>query len=341
MNNMPNQLQIAEQALASLKVHTGMQGNWLAGGNSLSHGIEGEVQLDVNGKQLTFHVEVKRELRAYHMDRLIELASRHMPLLLIADRLYPAQKEQLREHQISYLDLSGNVYIRNGDVFIWIEGQKGAYHGKEARKTNRAFTKAGLKVVFALLQNPDAINYSYRELASFAGVALGTINEVMIALKEAGYLLRMNRTRMILDNKKQLLEHWLMGYGNVLKPSMLAGSYQMHDTLNWKKAKLPEGVLWGGEPAADMLTGHLSPEQWTIYFSHSKIEVAKALQLVPRQEGNVKLYKKFWTDAASDTQSIVSPDLITYADLLLTGDQRCIETANIIYEQKLNNLFGS
>jgi hypothetical protein len=333
--------EIAELALANLQVHTGIEGKWLASESSFNKGIDGEVLLYINGNELKFNAEVKREFREYHMDKLLEQASRYNPLLLIADRLFPAQKERLRENQISYLDVSGNTYIKNGEVLLWIEGQKGVYNGTEAAKTNRAFTKAGLKVVFTLLQNQTAINYSYRELASFAGVALGTINEAMTALREAGYLLQVNKNRMILDNKRQLLEHWLVGYGNVLKPSLLMGNYQMRDTTNWKAAKLPEGALWGGEPAGDLVTGYLSPEQWTIYISHGKSEVAKALQLIPKQGGNLKLFRRFWTDVALDAQNITTPDLITYADLLLTNDQRCIETAKIIYEQRLSNAFDT
>lgn len=331
--------EIVKLALANLRVLTGIQGEWLAEQSSYDSSCNGHALFYINDKVLEFNVEVKREFRQYHVSTLVEQASRYSPLLLIAERLYPAQKERLREHQISYLDVAGNAYIRNGEVFLWIEGQKGASNGVEATKTNRAFTKAGLKVVFALLQNQDTINYSYRELALFAGVALGTINEVMTALKEAGYVLRVNKNRVILDNKKQLLDQWLVGYGNVLKPSLLMGSYYMRDTVNWKIAKLPEGAIWGGEPAGDLATGYLSPEQWTIYIDHGKNEVAKALQLIPEQRGNLKLFKKFWTNAANDAQNIITPDLLTYADLLLTGDQRCIETANIIYEQKLSNAF--
>ncbi|REA63538.1 hypothetical protein DSL64_03590 [Dyadobacter luteus] len=35
-----------------------------------------------------------------------------------------------------------------------------------------------------------------------------------------------------------------------------------------------------------------------------------------------------------------TPELITYADLMITGDARCIETANIIYDKKLTHIFA-
>ncbi|MCF0072176.1 replication/maintenance protein RepL [Dyadobacter sp. CY261] len=331
--------ELAELALTNLHAHTGIVGQWLAAASPFDQGVGGEILLNIHGSEIRFKAEVKREFREYHMEKLLDLASRQDPLLLIADRLFPAQKKRLREHQISYLDVAGNTYMRYGELLLWIDGQKGTYSSAETPRISRAFTKAGLKVVYALLENQTAVNYTYRELASYSGVALGTINEAMTALKEAGYLLRANKSRMILNNKKQLLEHWLVGYGNVLKPSLQLGSYQMRDTANWKAATLPTGALWGGEPAGDLATGYLYPEQWTIYTSHSKSEVAKALQLIPKQGGNLKLFKKFWTDVALDTNNTATPDLITYADLLLTGDQRCIETAKIIYEQKLSRVF--
>lgn len=338
---MKNGEEIAELALTNLRTHAGIKGEWLSTAFPLDSGIDGEALLSINGKELKFKAEIKRELREYHMDRVLEQASRYQPFLLIADRLFPAQKERLREHNVSYLDISGNTYIKKGEVMIWIDGQKAAVTGGKTSKTNRAFTKAGLKVAYALLQHQEAVNYTYRELSSLAGVALGTINEAMTALIEAGYLLRVSHNRMVLNNKKQLLEHWLVGYGNVLKPSLLLGSYQMRDTTNWKEAKLPDGVLWGGEPAGDLAAGYLNPEQWTIYTSQSKIEVAKALHLIPKQGGNLKVFRNFWPQVASDTQNLATPHLVTYADLLLTGDQRCIETAKIIYEQKLSTSFDT
>jgi len=328
-----------EAALRNLEIHTGIPGRWDTKNSGTPDQTDGELTIEVSGKPIMFQTEIKREFREYHMESLLKQASLYKPLLLVADRIFPAQKEKLRQNGISYLDTAGNAYISAGEVLLWIEGQKAVFTGSESTKANRAFTRAGLKVVYALLQNHSAVNYSYREIATFADVALGTITEAMLALKESGYLLRVNKDRMILDNKKQLLDKWLTAYGNILKPSLLMGNYYFQVSPNWKNIALPPQTLWGGEPAGELLTEHLQPEQWTIYTKLSKTEVAKALLLAPMQNANLKIYKKFWTDVTVGPGLSATPPLITYADLMLTGDPRCIETANIIYEKNLSQAF--
>ena len=58
--------------------------------------------------------------------------------MLVADKIYPAQKQRLRENGIAYLDTAGNIYVSNGNLLLWLDGHI------DVKKTNRAFTKAGL-----------------------------------------------------------------------------------------------------------------------------------------------------------------------------------------------------
>ena|ERR1043166_3489454 len=56
-------------------------------------------------------------------------------------------------------------------------------------------------------------------------------------------------------------------------------------------------------------------------------------RLVPDQNGNVQVYKKFWKRDEAN-YDLVPPELI-YADLLNTGDPRNIETAQKISDKLL------
>ena len=95
----------------------------------------------------------------------------------------------------------------------------------------------------------------------------------------------------------------------------------------------------GGEPAGNLETGHPNSEHWTIYTAQAKLELVKTLKLAPRSDGNLKVYNKFWMDTTIYMNNRATPELITYADLMITGDARCIETANIIYDKKLTRIF--
>jgi len=102
---------------------------------------------------------------------------------------------------------------------------------------------------------------------------------------------------------------------------------------------LPATAVWGGEPAGGLETGHMNPEQWTIYTARAKNDLVKILKRAPQSDENLKVDNKFWMDTIIHPNNLVTPELITYTDLMITGDARCIETANIIYDKKLTRIF--
>lgn len=64
-------------------------------------------------------------------------------------------------------------------------------------------------------------------------------------------------------------------------------------------------------------------------------ELIKNYRFVPDENGNVKVYQKFWQ--YEEKENKVVPPLLVYADLINTGDRRCIETAQKIYEKYLQD----
>jgi hypothetical protein len=68
---------------------------------------------------------VKREFHEYHLDKLLRQAELNKPFMLIADKIYPAQNQRLRENGIAYLDTAGNIYASNGNLLLWLDGQSG------------------------------------------------------------------------------------------------------------------------------------------------------------------------------------------------------------------------
>ena len=45
-------------------------------------------------------------------------------------------------------------------------------------------------------------------------------------------------------------------------------------------------------------------------------------------EGNIEFRRRFWTFPAEEPR--LTPTLLVYADLLATGDARCLETAQLL-----------
>ncbi|MDQ6813456.1 MAG: type IV toxin-antitoxin system AbiEi family antitoxin [Bacteroidota bacterium] len=330
-----NKGEIIETALENLAAKTGVQGKWKAASN-----IDGRVTFTLSKSNLQLFVEVKKELRHYHLAKIFEMAEKYSSFMVIAEKIFPTTKEILREKKISYLDTAGNIFINTESNFVWIDGNKHTEEKKTA--TNRAFTKTGLKTVFYLLLHDGAINMPHRKLAEATDVALGNIKNVMEGLKDSGFILQVTDTKRKLQNKTVLLERWITGYRESLKPSLHIANYRFSndDKLrNWKKLPIEKGEsVWGGEPAAEHFTNYLTPAILTLYTNQNKAAILNRWKLIPDEKGNAQLYQKFWKDEQTD-QTQYAPPLLVYADLLLTDDSRCQETAEMIYDQYLKNEF--
>jgi hypothetical protein len=301
--------------------------------------LDGKIELKIENQIVTFNVEVKTEVREHQLMKLLQRAEENRPFMVIAQRIFPKIKETLREHRIPYLEINGNIWLQQDKLLIWIERNKPIQAVEE--KINRAFTKTGLKVVFQFLLDDQWINYPYREIAQRTEVGLGNINYVMNGLQENGFLIRQNQKEFRLIKKKELLEKFMAAYQEKLKPAIHIETFRFlkeEDRFTWKKLPLKnQKTFWGGEPAGDLLTNYLNPEVFTLYTTETRNELIKNYRLIPDPKGNVHAYKKFWT--FTEVNDNIVPPLLVYIDLMNTGDRRCIETANKIYEQLLQNKF--
>lgn len=173
-----------------------------------------------------------------------------------------------------------------------------------------------------------AINLTQRELAEKASVGLGTIPQVIEGLKETGYLIPLNNKNYVWENRKALLERWIIEYDTILRPKLLKGNYTTKG--NWQEIKFDtHKTVWGGEPAADLLTHHLRPEKFLIYTKENRMELINNYKLMPDNNGEVAVMDMFWNKNEGKT----APPIVVYADLVLEGGKRNIETAEKIYNE--------
>ncbi len=299
--------------------------------------IAGTLIIDYNGHKQRFYVEIKKELREFHLNQIFKLADKYQSFLVIAENLFPKIKNALRAHKIAYIEANGNINIETGNLLLKVEGKHNKYLQPE--KYGRAFTKAGLKAIYLFLVNENNINDTYRELAMNAGIAIGNIKFILEGLIEEGFALWQNKNDLKLINKKELLQKWVTAYNEKLKPALFMGKFRFNndnDFINWKNLNFGKTLTQlGGEGAGNIYTNYLQPEILTLYTNEKKDNLIKEFRLLPDHEGNIIVYKKFWRDKQPFKN--VVPPIIAYADLLATGNRRCIETAQKIYEQLIEN----
>ena len=319
--------EIVHNALENLRHITGIEGFWQETGP-----LDGVLEFIVNGQKFTFVVDVKREVRMHQLRQIEDHFQHYDNLMLAVNRIFPKIKEELRQKGIPYLEANGNIFLKKENLFLFIDTQKPLDIAKN--KANRAFTKTGLKVLFYLLQNKEAINLTQRELAQRAGVGLGNIPQVIDGLKETGYLIRLNNKTYLWENRRNLLERWIAEYATTLRPKLVKGRFTLRG--QWQNIAFDtDRTVWGGEPAADILTNHLRPEIFLIYTRENRQNLIRNYQLMPDMNGEIEVLDMFWKQDKAKTV----PPILVYADLMLEGGKRNKETAEIIYDEYIQPYF--
>lgn len=267
-------------------------------------------------------------------ERLFGMHAVEGEAIFIAHSFTENAKKELRDNHISYIEMSGNCFIYKHPLYVFISGNKN--DKQKSNKTNRAFSKTGLKIIFAYLTSSESINLPIRGWASMLDIGYTNFHYVNQGLKDLKHLIAKDANTMILDNKKELLERWIHHFEEKLKPSLLLGRFRFLDRANYKSWDTLQfkntGTEWGGEPAAALLTGNLEPQVFTIYTAESKSDLINNYKIVPDEQGDIYVYKNFFHYYPLVHRYVVHPILV-YADLMITGESRNMKTAKNIYEQ--------
>ena len=185
---------ILEKALANLPTEIGHKTEWETYVPDNNYRFDARVTFNPNKKKaIVRNAEIKKEIRKHHIPQLKELQDKVGPLMLVAERLYPNIKKLLNEARIDWIDVAGNIHLKEGETLIWIDRHTTT---PIQQKKNRAFTKTGLKVVFLFLHDETWLNKTYREIAEAADVALGNIKHVLDGLKEHDFILARNKKEL-------------------------------------------------------------------------------------------------------------------------------------------------
>jgi hypothetical protein len=175
-------------------------------------------------------------------------------------------------------------------------------------------------------------------------VALGALPGVLRDLEQIEFIVTLQKKRRMVATKR-LLDEWAQAYARKLRPKQLIRKLEAPTLDGWQHWDLePDNALWGGEPAANLLTDYLKPGVLTIYADKVPARLMVKQHLTTAYANTdyrlVEVRKPFWGKPLHrlQKQNTVEPTLV-YADLLATGDARCIETAQMIYEKCLARLF--
>ncbi len=301
-------------------------------------------------KHVDYAVEVKRQVTPQTLGAVVaqlkhwgELTRK--PPLLVTTHITPPVADRLTAANQQFVDAAGNAYLNAPGIFVLITGRKPEKDAdKLAEKTGDVFTKPGVKTLFALICNPDLAAATYRQIAAAANVALGALPGVFAGLQQAGHLHVMDDKRKLVTTK-QLLDEWALAYARRLRPKQLLRTFVTPEFANWREWDLrADRARWGGEPAAGLLTNHLEPGVLTLYAEKVPARLVVEHRMTTARPNDVhnlvEVRRPFWGEALDiGRRADGVPEALVYADLLATGDARCIEAAQMIYEEHLARLF--
>jgi hypothetical protein len=304
------------------------------------------IEIDHGDQRVLYAAEVKRHVTPTTFGAIVrDLERLGDQALLVTDYVTPPIADKLHERHIAFLDTAGNAYLERPPLLIWVKGQKPA-RKRIAPAIGRAFQPGGLQVLFALLCNQDHLNHPYRELAKMANVTHGTVGWVMADLHRLGYLqeIKGKRGTRRLFEPKRLLAAWTEAYGRTLRPRTLIDRFYVPTLQGWQDWQVDQyDAMWGGEPAAAIMTEYLRPGELTIYADNVPAALAARRKFLltpaPGHTAIVEVRKRFWTFPGDPAHANLVPPVLVYADLLATGDARCIETAQLVYDGYIARLF--
>ena len=261
-----------------------------------------------------------------------------MPLILFAPYVSPEMAVLLVSHGINFVDRVGNCHLDLGGRYVaHVEGRKQRRFA-DAPVGSRA---PGFRLIFALLVEPDLLNAPARVLARASGVSLGTASNVLRRLEHDRVVVR-TKSKRHLVRRDDLLERWIAGYAETLRPQLFAGRFH---TADKDPPSLEDRVVtvlgekgiwaWGGAAAAFRLTRHYRSDETVLHMEAVSSDLPKRLKAIPHSAGRLVLLGVPGPLAFRGHAPRTVHPLLIYAELVLTGSDRAREAASELRERFL------
>jgi hypothetical protein len=296
-------------------------------------GPEGGILADLHTRGPSIEIEILLPAEAAVRNRMVHGLSQRpaggYPQLLLMPKVRPTLGEFLRQADLSFADLSGNMYLNHLGLYIDIRGQRLDKERwpdslDELVQSPRApldlSTPIRAQVVFALVTWPELFHMPIRDVSRAAGTSLGAAQSVVGSLREQ----YPDWTRVA---RAELYKQWLTAYPRRLLPKLGIAEFEAPDPRSVRG----EGIYLSGESALPDLVG---PATATVYTESLESNLINQNRWRRSSNPNVYIRRKFWESPFGHRDELTDlgrvPVTLIYADLLATGDPRLKEVAQQI-----------
>lgn len=329
------------------------------GGREGTGGADARITIRAGGKAHRFLVEYKRvpALSRPLLEAFLARArsARGQRWILFAERVSSEQAEMLRSADVDFVDRAGNHRLHIGRAFhAYAIGRKAA----RVPRRGRALGVPGYRLLFALMARPVLLDSpQIRSVAAEAGVGKSTVADSLRRLTDEGLIAR-SRSGLKFVRPEKLLDRWLHGYAELLRPKLNVGRFEYEgdwtDLMRrWRHTFVAEREghpavsaprwAWGGAFAARQLTRHLQAELALVHIERAPEFFVERARLAPSARGRLEMHIAPGPAAfeRNPAASESAHPLLVYTELMTTGDERARETAHLIRSRYLGWLGSS
>lgn len=200
--------------------------------------------------------------------------------------------------------------------------------------------ESSIKLMLYFVCLPEALAFSQRELAEKLDLSLGTTNKALKNLEIVKLIISKGRKRY-LGRFDEIVERWRISFLDFETKSHSLGRFSPLDDSFfslWQQNVISLDSYWGGEAAASIRTHYLRPALFKIYTYNDRIgPLLQQLRLKKDPNGRIEITKCFWPGEINNPDGTV-PDFVTYCELLNSGIDRNIETAEMLKEKLKSRL---
>jgi hypothetical protein len=168
---------LVNRAVEVLTQTTGMKIAYQTGQTGMKEKYpDGRLRSNHQNVRLDFAVQVQKWITrpVVAMEKALPTIP-HKDRILVTAYVTPPIADLMRQMDLWFIDLAGNAYINKPPLFVFIKGNKPPEEAK-GTPVKRLFKPAGLKILFALLNEPELADLPYRQIAEITDVTLGTVD---------------------------------------------------------------------------------------------------------------------------------------------------------------------
>jgi hypothetical protein len=266
-------------------------------------------------------------------------------ILLFSPYVRPTIADELVDHGIQFIDAVGNQHVQIGDrYFVRSSGKRPP---RTIPAEHKSTQPTGYLVYFALLADPALRGAPVRTIAAAVGVSKSAVSNALAKLEAQNLLVRRRDKPSWIDTRA-LLERWLVGYAEVVRPRLFLGGYRTQDPdpMQIEKlldAQMPADVAWafGGGAAAYRLTGHYRGEATVLHVAAPPADLARRLRAVRAdQNHSFVVLRAPGPLLLQGTMPHTAHPLLVYSELLCAGDERAREAAAEVRETLLQEVLA-